>query len=241
MPPHPDHTNTADPLPGQTSTVSPPERRTILKALAATATLLAAGQLPATAPQAAAATPAGPPAWTVQTMEAFADTLIPGEHRSTSDRAIAGAVTGPGAVQAGVIQTLTSPELPLAPLLPEIAALLNTRAIAYATLHLILLPPTAPAFVGLPFRHRTALLRTLFDPEEPDRAIWQVLSLLTGLAFDTAAHLDTRHALDTHHPGLTWLDFPSPDADGLWRFPDYSYGKALATLHPATTPSGSPA
>jgi hypothetical protein len=68
-----------------------------------------------------------------------------------------------------------------------------------------------------------------------------MLSLLTGLAFDTAAHLDTREAVDTHHPGLTWLGFPPSGADGLWRFADYSYGRALAALHPATTASGSPA
>ncbi|MCP9211363.1 DUF5987 family protein [Streptomyces sp. NEAU-Y11] len=233
MPPHPEH-------PEHPGTSAPPARRTILSALTATVALLAAGQLPP-AVSGAVAAETGATGWTVQTMEAFADTLIPGERRSSGDRAIAGAVTGPGAVQAGVIQTLTSPELPLAPLLPEIAALLNARALAYATLHLILLPPTLPSFVGLPFRHRTTLLGTLFDPGEPDRAIWQVLSLLTGLAFDSAAHLDTRQALDAHHPGLDWLDFPPPGADGLWRFPHYSYGKALATPHPATTPSGSPA
>ncbi|MEU1595912.1 DUF5987 family protein [Streptomyces sp. NPDC005708] len=222
------------------STVHPPNRRTLLKALAATATALSTGQLPAAAAGTVTAD-AGASGWTVQTMEAFADTLIPGERRFAGDLAVAGAVTGPGAVQAGVIQTLTSPELPLAPLLPEIATLLNARAVAYATTHLILLPLTVPAFVGLSFRHRTALVRGLFGSEDPDRVVWQMLSLLTGLAFDTAAHLDTLEAVDTHHPGLTWLGFPPSGADGLWRFADYSYGRALAALHPATTASGSPA
>jgi enediyne biosynthesis protein E8 len=32
-----------------------------------------------------------------------------------------------------------------------------------------------------------------------------------------------------------------PDDDGLWRFPQYSYGRRLAELHPHTTASGSPA
>ncbi|MFE7778041.1 DUF5987 family protein [Streptomyces sp. NPDC057445] len=219
------------------STVSSLDRRAVLKALAATATALAAGQL-AAAPSAAAETVAG---WTVQTMEAFADTLIPGERRFAGDLPVAGAVSGPGAVQAGVIKALTSPELPLAPLLPEIAALLNTRAVVYAAGRLILLPITSPAFVGLSFRHRTTLVRGLFGPEDPDRVIWQMLSLLTGLAFDTAAHLDTRQAVTAGHPGLAWLGFPPPGPDGLWRFPDHSYGRALAALHPATTPSGSPA
>ncbi|MFD6826762.1 DUF5987 family protein [Streptomyces sp. NPDC060085] len=177
----------------------------------------------------------------MQTLEALADTLIPGERRFDGDLAVADAVKGPGAVQAGVITTLTSAQLPLAPLLPEIAALLNTRAVVYAAGHFILLPITAPAFVGLSFNHRTALVQGLFGPDNPDHAIWQMLSLLTGLAFDTAAHLDTREALTAGHPGLAWLDFPPADFDGYWRFPDYSYGRALATLHPATTASGSPA
>ncbi|WP_435279884.1 DUF5987 family protein [Streptomyces sp. 1222.5] len=174
-------------------------------------------------------------------MEAFADTLIPGERRYGGDLAIAGAVSGPGAVQAGVLTTFTSPELPLATVLPEIAALLNARAIAYAATHLIVLPIVLPAFVGLSFHHRTTLVRGLYGPEDPDRAVWQMLSLLCGLAFDTAAHLDTRQAVASGHAGLSWLGFPPPGSDGLWRFPNHSYNKALATMHPATTASGSPA
>ncbi|MFD9124896.1 DUF5987 family protein [Kitasatospora sp. NPDC059571] len=176
-----------------------------------------------------------------RTLEAFGDTLIPGERRYPGDLAIAGVVTGPGAVQAGLLQVLTSPQLPLGPWLPEIAALLDARALARAATHLILLPPGWPPFVGLPFGHRTDLVRGLFRPDEPDRPIWQTMALLVGLAFDTAAHLDTPAAIAAGHPGLAWLGFPAPDADGLWRFPDHSYGRALAALHPRTTPSGSPA
>ena len=43
------------------------------------------------------------------------------------------------------------------------------------------------------------------------------------------------------HPGLAWLRFPAPDADGLYRFPVFSYGRRLARRHPDTTASGSPA
>lgn len=214
------------------------DRRTVLKALTATLAVLATGQ--AVAPAAAEAAGASE-SWTVQTLEAFADTLIPGQRRFAGDLPIAGAVTGPGAVQAGVVAVLTSPALPLAPLLPAIAALLNTRATAYAVEHLIWLPVTSPAFVGLSFAQRTDLVGGVFGPDDPDRAVWQILSLITGLAFDTAAHLDTREALAAGHPGLTWLRFPAPNADGLWRFPQFSYGRALADPHPATTASGSPA
>lgn len=164
-----------------------------------------------------------------------------GERRSPSDHAIAGAASGPGAVQAGVITLLTSPDLPLNPLLPGIAALLDARATAYAISRLILLPLDRPPFVGLSFDHRTTLVTGLFRADDLDRPIWQLLAFLVGLAFDTAAHRHTAQALAEGHPGLVWTGFPQPDADGLWRYPSHSYGTALAEPHPATTPSGSPA
>jgi enediyne biosynthesis protein E8 len=61
------------------------------------------------------------------------------------------------------------------------------------------------------------------------------------LAFHTAGHLSTADAVRSGHPGLAWLDFPLPDADGLWRYPEFSYRRELATTHPATTSTGQPA
>ncbi|MEU1531892.1 DUF5987 family protein [Streptomyces fagopyri] len=218
-----------------------PDRRTILKALAATLAGLSVGGLDPSASAASASADAASESWTTQTLGAFADTLIPGERRYPGDVVVAGAVAGPGAVQAGAVTLLHSPELPVAPLLPAIAALLDARAVAYAALRLIWLSPSRPPFVGLSFADRTALVGGLFDPDDLDRPIWQVMSLLVGLAFDTAGQQDTVEALGQGHPGLTWLRFPEPDADGLWRFPEFSYGRPLAALHPNTTPSGSPA
>lgn len=215
----------------------PLHRRGLLKALVATAVFMTAAPLAALPAETASALGS----WNTQTLEAFADTLIPGQQRYAGDAPIAGAVTGPGAVQAGAVQVLASPQLPLAPWLPGIASLLDTHALAWAATHLLLLPPTRPAFVGLPFNHRTALVAGLFDSDEPDRPVWQVLALLVGLAFDTAAHLSTTTAITRGHPGLAWIDFPAADADGLWRFPQHSYNRPLADLHPHTTPSGSPA
>ncbi|MFF3313766.1 DUF5987 family protein [Streptomyces sp. NPDC002952] len=220
-----------------------PDRRDVLQALTGTLALLAVSGFPAKAATTDTATAALGSAepWSTQTLLAFADTLVPGERRFPGDVVIAGAVTGPGAVQAGVLGLLGSPLLPLAPLLPSLASLLDARAVAYATLHLIWLPPDRPPFVGLSFRHRTALVGELFDEGGPDLPVWQVLALLVGLAFDTAAASDTAHAAAEGHPGLAWIGFPPPGPDGLWRFPDFTYGRALAALHPATTPSGSPA
>ncbi|WP_263101385.1 DUF5987 family protein [Kitasatospora sp. DSM 101779] len=216
--------------------LAPLDRRGLLKALAAATAVLAVGR-PGTAP--ARAGDLNP--WTTQSLEAFADTLVPGQRRHPGDLPIAGAVTGPGAVQAGAVQVLTSPDLPLGPWLPEIAGLLDARALARAATHLLWLPPGWPPFVGLPFDHRTALVTGLFEPGEVDRPVWQVLALLVGLAFDTAAHRHTADALAAGHPGLAWIGFPPPDADGLWRFPEHSYNRPLAGLHPRTTASGSPA
>jgi hypothetical protein len=53
--------------------------------------------------------------------------------------------------------------------------------------------------------------------------------------------MHTTDAIAAGHVGLATIGFAPPDADGLWRFPAYSYGRQLATLHPDTTPSGSPA
>ena len=209
-------------------------RRRLLLGLSAAVVLLQAG---AAAPPAEAAASLDP--LTRDTLEAFADTIVPGRKRFPGDRVVAGAAPGPGAVQAGAIAVLTMPELPLGPLLPGLAAGLNAAATTYAATHLLLPDPTVPPFVALPFRHRTALAGQLLGPGAADR-LWTLLAAIASLAFDTAANLDTAPAAG-HHPGLVYLHFPLPDADGFWRFPQFSYRRQLAKLHPGTTPSGSPA
>src|SRR5439155_14831602 len=88
---------------------------------------------------------------TTPTLEAFADTLIPGEKRSPLDRAIAGAVTGPGAVQAGALDLMNFPAAGTGPALPALAAGLNAHATQFAAQHAIVLDPTVPPFVSLDF------------------------------------------------------------------------------------------
>jgi hypothetical protein len=92
----------------------------------------------------------------------------------------------------------------------------------------------------LPFAHRTGLALELLAPGRGDQLLWYALAAMAMLAFHTAAQLDTADAIRAGHPGLAWIQFPAPDADGLWRFPDFSYGRALARLHPATTSTGNP-
>lgn len=175
------------------------------------------------------------------TLEAFADTIIPGEKRSPEDRAVAGAAPGPGAVQAGAVDLLETPATGITADLDELVRMLNEHARVHAGEHDLVLDTAVPEFVALPFRHRTALLQALLAPGHPEQEMWVLLALFSNMAFDTAAHMHTLDALAGGHPGLTAMGLAKPDDDGLWRFPDYSYGVELAETHPETTSSGSPA
>nr|BFE84785.1 DUF5987 family protein [Planobispora longispora] len=123
--------------------------------------------------------------------------------------------------------------------LDDFARLLNEHARAYAAEKG--LSPEGPAFVTLSFAERTDLVRRLTAPGHPEKAMWISLALFCYMAYDSGAHLDTAEALAAGHPGLTAMGITRPDADGLWRFRKFSYGRALAVPHPNTTPSGSPA
>jgi enediyne biosynthesis protein E8 len=166
-----------------------------------------------------------------QTLEAFADTLIPGEKRFPTDRAIAGAVSGAGAVQAGALEMLNfagfKPDT-----LAGLAFLLNVHAVAYAAEHGIGLSLTVPPFVELDFASRTALLVQILDGSAPDQAVFYGLASICFVAYHTAAYLPTAEAIREGHPGLAAIGFPPPDPDGIWRFPEFSYRRVLAQAHP---------
>jgi enediyne biosynthesis protein E8 len=175
------------------------------------------------------------------TLEAFADTFVPGEKRSPDDVAIAGAAQGAGAVAAGAIELLEMPATGVASGLDDIVTALNDHASSYADTHEIPLDDAVPPFVALDYPNRSALMRELTAPDHPEKEFWVLTALFCFMAFDTAAHMDTVQALENGHPGLTSMGFAKPDPDGLWRFPDYSYGRRLARSHPDTTPNGDPA
>lgn len=174
------------------------------------------------------------------TLEAFADTFVPGEKRAPDDHAIAGAAPGPGAVAAGALQLLETPATGVAEGLGDLARALNGHAQAYAAERELAMDMSLPSFTALSFADRTAVVRTLIAPDHPEKDFWILAALFCFMAFDTAAHMHTTDAIAAGHPGLTAMGFAPPDADGLWRFPDYSYGRQLASVHPDTTPAGDP-
>ncbi|MDH2428372.1 DUF5987 family protein [Sphaerisporangium sp. TRM90804] len=175
------------------------------------------------------------------TLEAFADTIVPGEKRSPDDRAVAGASHGGGAVAAGAIELLEWDATGVHDGLDWFASALNDHARAYATEHGLAPDETVPPFVALGFEHRTALVQKLTLPGHPEKPLWVSLALFSNMAYDSAAHMHTADALAAGHPGLIAMGIERPDPDGLWRFPEFSYGRKLANLHPDTTSTGSPA
>lgn len=174
------------------------------------------------------------------TLEAFADTLIPGRKRYDADHAVAGVVDGPGAVQAGAVDLMWFPPAAVGPVLPAFGSMLNARAADFAAREQLALDPTLPPFVALDFPRRTRLCVELLDPGASDYLLWWALAAMPFLAFHTAGHLHTADAVRSGHPGLRTLRFPQPDRDGLWRFPKFSYRRRLARRHPRTVAGGHP-
>ncbi|GIH67815.1 hypothetical protein Mth01_00680 [Sphaerimonospora thailandensis] len=174
-------------------------------------------------------------------MEAFADTIVPGEKRFDGDRAVAGAAPGGGAVAAGAIELLEWDATGVTEGLDDYARLLNDHARSYAEEHDLAVDESVPPFVALSFEHRTALVGRLVSPAHPEKEFWVLLTLFSNMAFDSAAHLHTADAIASGHPGLAAMGVTAPGPDRLWRFPAFSYGRPLARTHPDTTPSGSPA
>jgi len=204
-------------------------RRTLLKRAAALAAAWAVCPWKFSVSSASAQTMDRPSM--IQTLEAFADTLIPGEKRFPADRAIAGVVSGAGAVQAGAIEMLDFAGFTLDQL-AFLAFLLNVHAFAYATGHGIRLTLEVPPFVELDFASRTALLVEILDGNGLDQGVFYGLASVCFVAYHTAANLPTVEAIRTRHPGLAAIGFPPPDPDGIWRFPEFSYRRVLARPHP---------
>jgi enediyne biosynthesis protein E8 len=174
------------------------------------------------------------------TIEAFADTIVPGVKRFPDDRAIAGVCDDPGAVEAGALELLADDATGVTAGVPHLAQALNGHAQAYAERNAISLDGDLPPFVALDYEHRVALVAELTTPGHPEKDGWVLLALFSNMAYDSAAHRHTGEALADGHPGLLAMGFAEPDTDGLWRFQDFSYNREFAKRHPNTTESGSP-
>lgn len=184
--------------------------------------------------------PLDPEVVQTMTLEAFADTIVPGEKRGPDDHAVAGISAGGGAVAAGAVELMRTEAGGMADALPNLVEALNKHAEAYSAEVRLDLGADLPAFVALPAAHRATLISELVRPGHPEKFLWVGLAIFANMAFDTGAHLGTVEALEAGHPGLVAIGYDKPDADGLWRFPDFSYRRPLARPFQHTNATGSP-
>ena len=105
------------------------------------------------------------------TLEAFADTFVPGEKRSPDDIAVAGAAAGPGAVEAGALELLETPATGVSDGLAELADSLNEHAAQYAVERGISIDRDLPPFAALGFKQRTEAHRDPRGARSPGEGV----------------------------------------------------------------------
>lgn len=181
----------------------------------------------------------------VLTLEALADTVVPGVKRHPDDVAISGLDDTPGAVEAGALDVLLDPATGLEDGVGEMADLLNVHARGRAcgrardgSEEAGEPAPGLPEFVALDHEGRRELLTELTSHEHPERELWFLMALFCYMAFDSAPHLETAEAVRDGHPGLVHLGFLQPDSDGLWRAKAPTYGRPTARVRPGTDEFG---
>ena len=153
------------------------------------------------------------------TMQAFADTVIPGRKAERTDlgdeihpQAIAGVDSEPGAVEADVLRLYHHPLTGFDTVEPAFLAELNTRSLKHG----------AP-FLELDFERRTAVLLEALSFDNDDRVLYEAAAAVPFTAFCAAAV----------HPVGTWknssgyrvMGYPGAAPQGYKR---YSYGRKLA-------------
>lgn len=167
------------------------------------------------------------------TLEAIADTMVPGRKRWPSDLSISGVDDTPGAVEAGALAVLTDPATGIGDGVGAMADLLNDLARERSGYPLDCAP-----FVSLPHEERVEMLAHLSSRANQSHELWFLVMLFAYMAYDSAPHLDTATAVRAGHPGLTAMGFLQPDADGLWRNREHGYGRPTAAARPDTDAQG---
>jgi hypothetical protein len=153
------------------------------------------------------------------TLQAFADTMIPGRKAARTDlghaihpQAIAGVDPDPGAVEADALLLYHHPLTGFDALEPAFLADITARSAARGR-----------DFVSMTFDQRTALCLEAFSLDNPARVLWEAAAAIPFTAFCAAAvHTDQRRAVAS---GYRVMGHPGAAPNGYRRF---SYGRALA-------------
>jgi hypothetical protein len=159
------------------------------------------------------------------TLQAFADTLIPGKRVTRTDlgneihpKAIAGAHPEPGAVQADTLLLYHHPLIGFDLVEPAFLADLEARSLL-----------RLGQFIDLPFAKRVEVCRDGLSPSNPTAQVWELAAAVPFAAFlCTAAQknatIDKSSGLQvTGHPGI------APNG-----YADFSYRRALSSERTST-------
>ena len=150
------------------------------------------------------------------TLQAFADTILPGRKAAKTDmgdpihpQAIAGVDPDPGAVEADVLRLYHDPLIGFDALEPAFLADLQTRA--------------GGDFLGLDFERRTEVCLAGLSFDNPDRVIWEAAAAVPFTAFCAAALSEEQTAEKA--AGYRVMGLPGRNLRG---YRDFSYGRRLS-------------
>ncbi len=153
------------------------------------------------------------------TMQAFADTIIPGRKAAATDLgdeihpdAIAGVDDEPGAVEADVMRLYHHPLTGFDALEPAFLADLSTRSLQHGG-----------PFLELDFEQRSAVLLQALSFDNPDRVLYEAAAAVPFTAFCAAAVHET--GTSKNASGYRVMGYPGAAPQGYRR---YSYGRKLA-------------
>jgi len=153
------------------------------------------------------------------TLQAFADTILPGRKTATTDLgntihplAIAGVDALPGAVEADALALFHHPLIGFDALQPALLADLSARSL-----------PLGADFLDLPFDKRVGVLAAGLDFDNPARAVWEAAAAVPFTAFCAAALVP--NATAARASGYHVMGLPGIAPNG---YRDFSYGRRLA-------------
>lgn len=159
------------------------------------------------------------------TLQAFADTILPGRKATKTDLgnaihplAIAGVDPLPGAVQADALALFHHPEVGFDSLQATFLTDLEARAL-----------PHGDDFLDLDFAGRVQVCLSGLDFNNPTRLVWEAAAAVPFTAFCAAALI--RNATASHACGYRVMGLPGTAPAG---YRDFSYGRKLSTERTTT-------
>jgi hypothetical protein len=154
------------------------------------------------------------------TLQAFADTLIPGRAATRTDlgdaidpRAIAGVDPEPGAVEADALRLYHDPLIGFDALEAPFLTDLTARSLT-----------VGGAFLLLSYEDRVKAVLSGLDFSNPTRVLWEAAAAVPFTAFCGAA--EHPHGMSATCSGYRVMGYPGEAPNGYQR--DFSYGRRLA-------------